>query len=885
MRKITAFLLSIVLVVSFLPIEALETEKIRDMNALNVVKNLNILDAYADHTPDEMAVSRGEFAAVISRLLNLTWLDDESQSLFADVDRNNPYYHQIMLMGKMQIMIGNEQGLFCPGAAVTFAQTAKCLLYILGYQSQAEQSGGYPSGYLAQASRLGILDGLEDELQENVSRSALAQMIYHSLDIVILDVVSIGKGTGYSDAGEKTILSKYLNVEKIKGILTAVDGRSILNRSQVSGDGYVQIGEKLYEYEDNSIIDFLGYDLECYVTAGDGEPQKVVYAFAHARNRELLIPIKNLDTNASGFSLTNFYYIDYTGRQQEAELVDKLCFVYNGVYDYDFDINDLNFMTGYVKLLDNNNDGVYEFAFIWSYENFVVDSLGEDIISCQYNKVFKKQEDVDYQVLGYDGTRGDWDLLSEASAWDILSVASSKDGSLITVTVNRGGVSGTVEALTTGASSEIEINGQSYTISEQYLSLNQSADYVNIECGLSSEFYFDVMGEIAAVYYTKANDVKYGYLLGIMKKSSIDTQYQVKIFNQDGKEVVLTTKEKIKMTSPNHDGNMITCEEAFDEFYENGDFEQQLIQYSVDGQGLLSTIEKQIDATLVGYNLNRFSKDFDLTESEYRYQDATSTFGDKDTYNKMFHINAQTIVFYLPLDNGKVSEENMNVSDASLFVAGKNYKEMEVYDCDDTYQASIVVYKPQLSSSTGAATTTEEYFFVIQDVVVGLNSEGEIVNKVRGMYRGSEQEFEYISADGSKPEEGSIVKCEKRLSGELIISEANVIYSPTKTQEFYRDKTEALPLVWSQYGRLFRKNGSAITVYDGSDIPIANFLHSDCALYKIRKNKTLAATEDELIPSTGIMYEDGTVAGEYDGTLMVINNRYQYVREMFIIEK
>ena len=84
---------------------------------------------------------------------------------------------------------------------------------------------------------------------------------------------------------------------------------------------------------------------------------------------------------------------------------------------------------------------------------------------------------------------------------------------------------------------------------------------------------------------------------------------------------------------------------------------------------------------------------------------------------------------------------------------------------------------------------------------------------------------------------------------------------------------------WAQVGRLWRKNGQAITTYVGNERPWANYLNSGYAVYKVTKNGVVAADDSILVTSTG------NPSDMMDGSLIVFNNRYQYVKEMFVIQE
>ena len=893
MRKFLASILMAALLVSNFTVISFAKGKLDSTEAVSVVKALGIFDDISQNATDDSEVSRGEFAAIMSKLINAQW-GENGESPFYDVETSNVYFNQICVMNRMGIMVGDSSGAFKPQQPITYAQAVKCMVYLLGYTKQAEKMGGYPVGYYMQASKLGITDNINYQENVAINRRDLAQIIYNSLDVPLLEIVAVGKEITYSSEENNCILNRYLGVRRFEGILNAVDGRSILTREKVCDEGYVRIGSTVAKYSDESVAQYLGFRMEVYVT--DEAIPTLIYAYPTDDNEELMVKIGDLDTEHSEFSLTQFKYLTRDGKTKTAKFTQEHRFVYNGMYDLDFDVDDLDFETGYVTLINNDGDSEYDVCMIWDYENYVFESGNDDIIKCFYNKSLRYDENATYRVLKADGKWGGWEQLVNLSSWDILSVAKSKDGSLVTVYANRGGIAGTVNSLSEDEGRMIaEIDGNEFIVSSQYLNNTPNSGTVEIKTGLKSEFFFDITGEIAAVY--KTNDVNddYGFILAVASESNLSGNYDVKIFTEKGKIEYYKTGEKIKFTGKVGttfiNGKSMKAEDVFNTFVENGEFVPQIILYSADENGIIKSIKKSVDATELGYNLDYFSEDFsigtvegDTRTEHYRYQDATQTFGMGAKYEKRFNVNGSTIIMYAPTSDGEFLEDDMTIADAAMFDTNTLYENFKIYDCDDTYNAGLMLYTPEASGEGG--TITEEFCVAVEKVYTGLDEDGEFVPMVRVMHRGSEKVMQYISEDGYIPESGCILRCEKKLSGELVVKRANLLYSPTLTTSLYdmisfdKNGSTYLPLVWSQYGRIWRKNGAAFTVYTGESVPWANYLNSGCTIYKIDEdNNVKVASEGDLITSTGNPQDIP------DGSLVVINNRYQYVREMWIIEE
>ncbi len=887
MRKVLSVILCMMLALSIVPASA-ENDAMLYVNTdhLQVVKALGIMDAFSNNDSDASFMTRGEFASIICKLINMHDVETAEKPEFADVNEGHAYYDQIATVHSRKIMIGDADGNFMPNSYITYEQAVKCLLYVLGYEVQAERSGGYPLGYSICASKLGIFENVNYKQGSLVSRAELAQMIYNCLDVELVELTAVSDDAGYSTKNGNTILGKYLGVRKFEAVVNSVDGRSMLSRNKDTAEGSVKIGSTVLTYTDAYVPSLLGYRVEAYSTNINGEAEKLIYAFPTADNNELKIKVKDLDTASADFTLKEFVYENQTGKIQSAMLSDEHRFIYNGVYDLDFDTDDLDFSTGYVNLVDHNDDEVYDVCFVWDFENYVCETVSDNVINCHYKKTLRKDEDATYRVLGNDGEWGDWETLLKLSNWDVLSVAHSKDGSLITIIPTRSGVGGTVEAVIKEDSTSVQINGYEYVVSDQYMNLPANTGFVSIKSGLRSEFYFDVVGEIAAVYKVSSEENVYGYAINAGQKGSFNKTYEIKLFDHKGKIQIFDIAEKIKFSAENVELKTYKTKDVMNLFFDGvGNFIPQMVRYSVNDQGVVTSIEKAKNATSLGYDLDSFSMDFDTVNSAetYNFQNSTSSFVHESSYNQVFHLSGTTKVFYIPQDNGQAVEDDMQIVDVSIFENNDDYANMQVFDCDDTYTATVLLYMPDASAGSDVEVI-DAYFLAINDVYMGKDKDGEFQPMVRGYLRGVEEEFVYTSLDGSVPEKGSIVQCQKTLKGDLKIHSDYVVYSPSQGATITERNTikgsGRFPTIWSQTGRLWRKNGSAISVYVGAERPWAAYLNGSIIYkYSEETKKFEPADESVLIQSTG------SPVSVPDGSLMVLNYRYHYVREIFVIEE
>ncbi len=330
MRKVLAIILCCIM---FIPALSGNAENFTQLSVntdhLEVVKALGIMDGFKEYDVDSSYMTRGEFASILCKLTNMEDYVTSNPPQFNDVNAGHVYYNQISAVSAQKIMIGDADGNFMPDKQITYSQAVKCLVYILGYEVQAEKKGGYPIGYSITADKLGMFENISYKDNALVTRAEIAQMIYNSLDVEMYELSQVSDDSVYTELNGGTILNKYLNVRKFEAVVNDVDGRSILSRSSDTSDGSVKIGSTVLKYNDSNVPALLGYRVEAYAT-NDGGNETLIYAFPVNDNNELMIKVSDLETEKSDFSLKKFYYTAQDGKILGVKLSDEHRFMYNG---------------------------------------------------------------------------------------------------------------------------------------------------------------------------------------------------------------------------------------------------------------------------------------------------------------------------------------------------------------------------------------------------------------------------------------------------------------------------------------------------------------------------------------------------------------------------
>ena len=252
-----------------------------------VLTGIGILEGFSNGSLGlNQEVTRAQFAVMIYRIINLSSI--QAEPLFRDVPQSYWAYQYIQDVAMQGYLSGDSDGRFRPDDTVTVEEAVKVLTVMLGYTYPAEEAGGYPIGYLSVGGAIGILRGVEIEAGKTVTRGKIAKMIYNCLDIELMQQVSYGQEATYAVNKEGTLLTNYLNMTSVRGIVTAnywinLDGEYNINRDQVVIDGF------LYYVGNTDIADYVGSSVRAYVKLDTSDPVQTVMYYELLSDQEYIV--------------------------------------------------------------------------------------------------------------------------------------------------------------------------------------------------------------------------------------------------------------------------------------------------------------------------------------------------------------------------------------------------------------------------------------------------------------------------------------------------------------------------------------------------------------------------------------------------------------------
>lgn len=670
-----------------------------------LLSSLGIMNGYSDGSfLPEKRITRAEFTAVAVRLLGYTY--EDSSVTFGDVPKNHWAHSYIETAAKANLVNGVGNEMFSPDEFVTKSQVVKILVSLLGYGGAAELSGGFPMGYESIAADIGLYDGITFSSGEEIKRGEIAELCCNVLHLSKVSVSSVGKdvvGTIYKD---NFLMTGNLHIKKETGIVNKAEGVSLTGSSPENNDGYIQIDAKIFETEIPNVKKYLGLKVDYYYNENT---EKVVAVVVHRHNEILEIDAGDL-TDIDENVLT---YKDEEEKERKADISITADVLYNEVALRDYEEDELLPKSGSVKLIDNNGDGEFDVYFINETEQYIVNwvNINQKTI---YLKNSKEVFDTDSAYVNI--VRKSKTTFYEEQN---ISLSEIKEGNIITVTKSKNTTGkkrikivvcdDIVEGrLTEENSRYIAINGEKYEFSNLYNSYKASV-------GASGIFCLDSDGKVAAFDVEKNVVSRYGYLININKQSGVDETVEMKMFTSAGNIEILKAAENDKFTVDTKTfENYEMLEKYLKQSGKNGGF-YQAVKYTQNSKGEV----KDIDTVQAGGDLTR---DYD---SQTRYYKSTSVIG------MQFAIDNDTVMFKLPDDAGNEDEYEI-ITSASL---GHNQQyTMEAYDCGEEKVAGLLLFTGSLSGSGGSASM----LFVVDEILYGLNEEGEKCVELIGLYGGAE---------------------------------------------------------------------------------------------------------------------------------------------------
>lgn len=622
------------------------------------------------------------------------------------------------------IMRGYSDVQFAPNDLVTHNQAVKAMVSFLGYDLQAESLGGYPSGYLAQAVRLQILSG-NAAGNDKITYAGVLKMLKKAIggSIAVWDSIEednravsrVLEGTDY--------LEYYRGIKVFKGV---VSGNYLTGTDENVNYFGVYIGDDKFEVtkKADGLQEMLGCEVYVYYKENGGIKEAIY--FEEGNNRILEIA----DGDIASVSKGNIKYYDGDTLCQ-ASFAQNAALIYNGTMEKSYSAGDLNpfaggIYDGSIKLIDADNNGVFETIVVAAFESVVVNDVRNNKIYAMYtasgNNADKVIDVSNYKDRNIDiiNIKGEISNLSALRRGYVANICRDKGGAIKRIIITKDSMSGEIEEISYSGSeiSAIKIAGAEFAVSNALVIIDSQN---KLKSGMSATVFFNCNAEIALIDLESQYLSSYqkGFLIDAAEVGSLQKTALCVIYGEDGKVNEYTFAPRISFG-----GAMTDAGDVIADLGSEGDrVLRQVILYKTDAEGKISALEK---ATALSDGDQPFEGFYQYSGDTFSYNMGYKSFDDS------YLANSDTIIFTYPDakyrdDYGRYGKMTLPTGEGTASYSIKLY---------GTSKAGMTVDIAAMkrSSGGGGGDNSRRPYFIVSKVTEAVDAEGDNIIKVSGYY-------------------------------------------------------------------------------------------------------------------------------------------------------
>ena len=661
-------------------------------------------------------VTRAQFIETVMKAFRFS--ESESPELcFHDVSKNDSFAWALSYA--LDFGIVSQGTYFRPNDPITYYEACKIITTALGYEPKCIHKGGWPFGYLYVADELNILLNTDIHSNEPLTVGTCYQMIRNmaEADMKMIDSIAV-KNPGYvlSYEGNKNLLERFYNWNRVDDIVYANEHTDIYSSSSHESDGFIKIGDTSYLCDDNILI---GSRVEGYWQEIKG--QKVI-KFFEIKSKTLTL----CQYDEPVFENNKITY--YDGKKEKSvKLSDTYATIYNGKASLNVTKEDYNFEVGKIILVSSDADSEYEVVYLYNGDIAYADivNAGNKTVIDTFirpgetrTKVFDANStDITYNVL----SDGEKISLSSIAGGSVFEFYESEDGKYVEINLLNNEIKGTVTGI---GDKTIYIDDVEYECTPYF----QNRFMRNLPTKEAGAFMLTNDGSLAAVMTGGSTESTLALIVGVKPSVGLDSGVMVQTFTERGRLLVHKTKDKIRI----NDDFQISSQNLESYLSDDG---ITLVRYSVNADNEITAIWLPEE------------KANNQTDSEYRPGvDSANTLRpyvieglnpDDTVYYKIFGsfvpyftIDSDSTIFIVNLTEGVSDEDKYSIGSIDSWKndSQHSFSTLHPYNVSSSGRADIFIMKTETVDD--AIDDEKGSGGMIHDIKQALDNKGEKALKI-----------------------------------------------------------------------------------------------------------------------------------------------------------
>lgn len=626
-----------------------------------VLSSLNVLPTKTDENAN---VTRGDAVIFIAKAIYGNTVFSYTPNVFADVNEADECAGAVSVLKAAGLINGSDGSSFLPNNEIKFAEFFKIAVMGLGYGAAVDPNEKYPDNYFKLAVNGDLMKNVTiTSLDDSIKYPDFIKLLYNFLNSYPLKTDGTYLPSYYVNT-DKTLLDSALDhadIEIKEGIVT---GNSV-TLDTLKADPRIEIDGVSYKTQTKEYDKYTGYDVYAAIGTED-DTIKGLYASEKKNNV--------LNIREDDFISADTDKLEYAQNTVTKTINFNATPVYikNDLILASFTDADLRPVNGDVTLIDNNDDGKYEYVFITEKEYFEVDKVSTEnkAIFLKDRKykgnsvIYLDTESSEYRHSITD-SKGEAITLAKVSAGDYVAVTGTNDLKNIFVTLlDDNTMTAKIDSYDAGADYQLKIGNGMYKIAKD----EDGKDIISSsDISLDKKYKIVSDGSYVAGIKEETSDGEYAILIN--KYTEEDDKTIFKIVSEDKKMYSLTLAEKVKY-------NGKTTKKKNVEVEVNTPF-----IYKTDDAGLLVSVD--------------VPKEYGKKEKR-KYNEETGFFT-SNMYSYPVFTSDETKIFVVP-DSGE-ADDYMSL----LKLGDKKTYTMRAFDYDEDTKCvkAIVVYADVTYDTTG----------------------------------------------------------------------------------------------------------------------------------------------------------------------------------------
>ncbi len=729
-----------------------------------------------------------------------------------------------------------------PNADIKQICAVKAAVSLLGYDLDAQYSGGYPVGYLSAASQIGLLDNISYHADEPLSNRQFCELLYNSLLIDMKERVEYGSQAKYEVRKGKNFLNQNLDIIKSKGRVTANEYTNLSSGYRMEPD-YIEVDGTAYICSDN-YNELIGHNIMYFYRENDGARGEVLYMEADV-GRENTLYVSSDDFISLTGNILSYYNVG--GRKKELRLNKSYIISYNGKALLDYSLIDgINKeFFGSITAVDSDLDGNYDFLNIKN-ENTVFVGFIDYNEACIYDKYDANNHikydvsESDYAVYySADGTETE---AAKIKNGNVLSVMKSEDGTLYIINVGTESVSGSIDVIN-AAREEVILDEKTYKYAK-----NVKSDIEKLSPGDEIKAYLDVYGRIGGFEKILPDYVTGFVQKVVLKDYALSNEVKLKMYTSDAAFEEMTVSEKVYIDGIKYNSNEKIYEKLWNKTSNLPNYEYIMAEKNSAGEVAQITT---CDDTEKLFNIFDSEKTTAADKSHTYYSSPVSVDG-------RFLFSGTCKIYMIPADD-RDNDELYGITTSSALIAGRSYNVSAYTSGKEDFTASaVLVRQTKLTQAFSAQASSATNYAMFKGFSESLRDDGEVITNVIATVIATAKDLEipvYSKSDVAELQDGDIFRFSTNVNGYMnycfkiydaedgmcpdsmkdMISGKDLTSNKNAVQVAYNSTAE-YGYSAIKYGRLAAISADGICITGGNTLPSSDLLdvYNEAKVYSLK---------------------------------------------------